>query len=124
MQLSSLSLPTRDDINKVIMQSSLMRLPTHDDISKLIQSREILYKSKDIGCCKRNFLKFEEDDHLYAYNHNKTISNILKKKVSTYLYNSMKQNSKIKINNSIVIDDMISPDENNDNKYGTKNTIK
>ena len=67
--------PTQDDINKVIMQSLLMSPPTHDDITKLIQSEDIQYISKVVGCCKRNYLKFEEEeDHYYAYHPPKNIS--------------------------------------------------
>ena len=74
MQLSSMSPPTQDDLNKVIMQSSLMSPPTHDDISKLIQNQDVQYVNKVVGCCKRNYLKFEEEEtNYYQYNPNKNI---------------------------------------------------
>ena len=59
------------------------------NIKNLIKSNDIQHVNKVVGCCRRNFLKFEEDDHFYIYNPNKTISNSFKKKVFTYLYTDM-----------------------------------
>ena len=69
--------------------SSYSTATAHDDINNLIKSNDIQHVNKVVGCCSRNFLKFEEDDHFYTYNPNKTISNILKKKLSTSLYIGM-----------------------------------
>ena len=57
-----------------------------DDIIKLRERDEIQYNRGRIGCCMRYFLIFPNEQHKYYYNHTKTISNRLFKKVFTYLY--------------------------------------
>ena len=64
----------------------------HDDINNLINNDDIKYVDRKVGCCFKKYLKFEEDDHFYIYNPNKTISNILMNKVFTYLYIDMNKN--------------------------------
>ena len=49
-------------------------------INKLINNHEVQYKSVSIGCCIRNYLIFEKDNHNYYYNPNKLISDTLRKK--------------------------------------------
>ena len=71
--------------------SSYSPTKAHDDIKDLINSNDIQYVNKVVGCCKRNYLNFDGDDQLYTYNANKDISNILEKKVFTYLYIEMKK---------------------------------
>ena len=66
--------------------SSYLLRQAEKDVSKLIQSREIQYKEGLIGCCKKYFLIFPNDNHKYHYNPNKLISDTLKKKVFNYLY--------------------------------------
>ena len=78
--------------------SSYQPSQAHDDIKDLINSNDIQYVKKVVGCCKRNYLKFEGDDHLYTYNATKNISNILLKKVFTYLYIDMKKSLDKQIN--------------------------
>ena len=66
--------------------SSYSPTKAHDDIKDLINSNDIQYVERKVWCCKRNYLKFDGDDHLYTYNANKDISNILKKKfLHTYI---------------------------------------
>ena len=72
--------------------SSYSPTKAHDDINNLIKNDDIKYVDRKVGCCFKKYLKFEEDDHFYIYNPNKTISNILKKKLYTSLYRGM-QNS-------------------------------
>ena len=57
-----------------------------DDLNRSRESGDIQYKSGWIGCCRRYFLIFPNDQHKYYYNPNKLISDSLKKKVFTYLY--------------------------------------
>lgn len=57
-----------------------------DDLNRLRESGEIQYNSGWVGCCRRYFLIFPNDQHKYYYNPNKLISDSLKKKVFTYLY--------------------------------------
>jgi len=66
--------------------SSWSPAKAQDELNKLIVNNEVQYKSGLIGCCKRNYLIFPNDQHKYYYNHNKIISDSLKKKVYIYLY--------------------------------------
>ena len=65
-----------------------------DDIERLRVSGEIQYKSGWVGCCRRYFLIFPNDQHRYYYNPNKLISDSLKKKVFKYLYSPTNNMSK------------------------------
>ena len=49
------------------------------DISKLINNGEVQQYSGRIGCCRRNYLIFKNDNHKYYYNPDKLISNTLRK---------------------------------------------
>ena len=66
--------------------SSWTPAKAQDELNKLIVNNEVQYRSGLIGCCKRNYLIFPNDQHKYYYNHNKIISDSLKKKVYIYLY--------------------------------------
>ena len=65
-----------------------------DDIERLRESGEIQYESGWVGCCRRYFLIFPNDQHKYYYNPNKLISDSLKKKVFKYLYSPTNNMSK------------------------------
>ncbi len=71
--------------------SSWSPAKAQDELNKLIVNNEVQYK---IGCCKRNYLIFPNDQHKYYYNHNKIISDSLKKKVYIYLYSPTNNMSK------------------------------
>ena len=68
--------------------SSYLPRQAENDLSKLIQSQEIQYKEGLIGCCKKYFLIFPNDNHKYLYNGGLLISDKLMKKVFNYLYTS------------------------------------
>jgi len=57
------------------------------DINKLINNGKVKQDSGRVGCCIRNYLIFEKDNHKYYYNPNKLISDTLRKKVFNHLYN-------------------------------------
>ena len=52
-----------------------------NDIDKLLASGEIKHENKLVGCCKRNYLTFPNDQHKYQYNPGKTVSEVLRKKL-------------------------------------------
>jgi len=83
--------------------SSWSPAKAQDELNKLIENNEVQYKSGWIGCCKRNYLIFPNDQHKYYYNPNKIISDSLKKKVYIYLY---------------------SPTNNMNKRLNTKTTVK
>ena len=56
------------------------------DINKLINNGEVQQYSNPIGCCRRNYLIFKNDNHKYYYNPNKSISDNLRKKLFNHLY--------------------------------------
>ena len=66
--------------------SSYLPRQAENDLSKLIQSQEIQYNEGLIGCCKKYFLIFPNDNHKYLYNGGLLISDKLIKKVFNYLY--------------------------------------
>ena len=57
------------------------------DINKLINNGGVKQYSGRVGCCIRNYLIFEKDNHKYYYNPNKLISDTLRKKLFNHLYN-------------------------------------
>ena len=66
--------------------SSYLLRQAENDLNKLIESGTIQYKEGYIGCCKKYFLIFPNDEHKYYYNPNKLISDCLKKKVCLIIY--------------------------------------
>ena len=82
--------------------SSYSRGSASDDIERLRESGEIQYEQGYIGCCRRYFLIFPNDQRKYYYNPNKLISDSLYKKVFKYLYspyNNMNKRLNRKIHN-------------------------
>ena len=73
------------------------------DINKLINNGGVKQYSGRIGCCIRNYLIFEKDNHKYYYNPNKLISNILRKKLFIHLYNMSPKRLNKKQNNLILL---------------------
>ena len=88
--------------------SSYSPSKAQDDINKLINNNEIQYNSGIIGCCKRNYLIFPNDDHKYNYNPNKLISDTLRKKVLNNVYITMPKsiNKKTKVTTSSIQADL------------------
>ena len=78
--------------------SSYLPRQAENDLSKLIQSLEIQYKEGLIGCCKKYFLIFPNDNHKYLYNGGLLISDKLMKKVFNYLYTSPYTNMSKRLN--------------------------
>ena len=74
--------------------SSYLPRQAENDLSKLIESDQIQCKEGYVGCCKKYFLIFPNDNHKYYYNPNKLISDSLKKKVFKYLYSPTNNMSK------------------------------
>ena len=74
--------------------SSYSRGEAMNDIERLRASGEIQYNEGLVGCCKKYFLIFPNDEHKYCYNPNKLISDTLKKKVFNYLYSPYNNMSK------------------------------
>ena len=71
------------------MASSLTLADAKDELEKLIASGEVQYNSGIIGCCKNYFVTFPNDSQKYKYNINKLISNKLRNKIFSHLYNNM-----------------------------------
>ena len=65
--------------------SSWSPAKAQDELNKLIENNEVQYTSGWIGCCKRTYLIFPNDQHKYDYNPNIIISDALKKNV-LYIY--------------------------------------
>ena len=74
--------------------SSWSPAKAQDELNKLIENNEVQYKSGWIGCCKRNYLIFPNDQQKYYYNPNKIISDSLMKKLFIYLYSPTNNMSK------------------------------
>ena len=66
----------------------------HSEINNLINSNELKLDSARIGCCVKYYLTFPNDNHIYYYNSNKSISTILQNKILNHLYTM----SKIRLN--------------------------
>lgn len=56
------------------------------DINKLINNGEVQQYSGRIGCCIRNYLIFEKDNHKYYYNPNKLFSDTLRQNNFLIIY--------------------------------------
>ena len=69
------------------------------DINKLINNGGVKQDSGRVGCCIRNYLIFEKDNHKYYYNPNKLISDTLRKKLFNHLYNMSPKRINKKQNN-------------------------
>ena len=79
---------------KKIMVSTLTLADAKVELEKLITSGEVQYNSGIIGCCKNYFITFPNDNQKYKYNRDKLISNKLKNKISSHLYNMSPKSSK------------------------------
>ena len=95
------------------------------DINKLIINGGVSQHSERVGCCRRNYLIFEKDNHKYFYNPNKLISDTLRKKLYNHLYTmSPKRINKKTKQSDIIINDIVAPDDNDDNFNLQKNISK
>jgi len=95
------------------------------DINKLIINGGVSQHSGRVGCCIRNYLIFEKDNHKYYYNPNKLISDTLRKKLFNHLYTMSKKRLNKKTKQSdIIINDIVAPDDNDDYFNLQKNISK
>ena len=76
------------------MASTLTLADAKVELNKLIKDNQVQYNSGIIGCCKNYFVTFPNDSQKYKYNINKLISNKLRNKISSHLYNMSPKSSK------------------------------
>ena len=86
------------------MASSLTLADAKDELEKLIACGQVQYNSGIIGCCKNYFVTFPNDSQKYKYNINKLISNKLRNKIFSHLYN---MSSNVKNKNKPTISDTL-----------------
>ena len=105
------------------MASSLTPAKAKDELNKLIACGEVQYNSGVIGCCKNYFVTFSNDDQMYKYNINKSISNKLRNKIYSYLYimspKSSKQNTPT-ITDTLDVDLKFNKDAEEDRSWVSK----
>ena len=89
------------------MASTLTLPQAKVELEKLIACGQVQYNSGIIGCCKNYFVTFPNDSQKYKYNINKLISNKLRNKIFSHLYN---MSSNVKNKNTPTISDTLDVD--------------
>jgi len=107
------------------MASTLTLPQAKVELEKLIACGEVQYNSSIIGCCKNYFVTFPNDSQKYKYNINKLISNKLRNKISSHLYNmppkTLNKKTKTPTNtDTLDVDLKFDRDAEEDRSWGSK----